>query len=346
MPVDPNAPAVFAEDAPSLMLPLDAGPNASQQTSEPSQESGAGASDAHVIFPVPPLSIPTELPPASQPQQFVEISPLPINSLGASSSGTLHADGGYPLAVAPLQQPRSEPSHSLSGHPLRLLPAIGHIHPPNQVLEGGNRNCLHTKNVFPLTIPQHLETQINGYPTPYTMSEEESWLLHILAALCKQNRAAWCNLVGLYFMESEVHPNKILAKRNRNLVQEWEPDLHAQDLCDRRPELQAQRWRTENAHQDTKEAYDHIWGNVVRAKLLGKAIGLWAEDLSNDTDLVEILRRAGWTNVDSCKTEAFWKIDSVLKMPEGANRNSLMQLAQEESPKFWKKALSHWTIGQ
>ena len=107
-------------------------------------------------------------------------------------------------------------------------------------------------------------------PDPFSTGNEE---LYSLARLAEENRNAWLELVGLYFVTSNYSPERVFGPRQASqLANLWRVDVRREDIREKNPLVNDGYWRVETASITARQWMDRIWPSRAWVAVLERAI--------------------------------------------------------------------------
>ena len=160
-------------------------------------------------------------------------------------------------------------------------------------------------------------------------------LLNLLSSLCQSEPQVWEAIARLYLQE-RLSPAAFDSSAAPALAGTWVADLRRVDQLNKDPNLELGQWRAPALPQYLCD------GLRERTDVVELGILLWAQQRPESVTFVA--NKAGWYKdcgpapLPSADTD---KMNEILTMEDGDERNKLLAQAQEESPLFYEACFAN-----
>ena len=134
--------------------------------------------------------------------------------------------------------------------------------------------------------------------------------------------------MGLYYQEAGKQPWQYSCTGTR---QDWRKDARRADILARN-RVEVGQWRVPAGDQGFEEILQAL-RKSDNCIILEQAIWDWSR-LADPKLIDNLLLRAGWVTSEY-QSPDWYVVDSILKMPDGEERNHMIARAKLESPTFF-----------
>lgn len=181
------------------------------------------------------------------------------------------------------------------------------------------------------------------YSTPGALREEA---IRQLLAFRDQNTGAWGQLVGWYFQTSGRSPSEVIGGPTAMWAPApcgWERDLRRLDLLDQKAAVDV--WQAPAQGTVGANLLAEVGKDGHKRPVFEAAVGRWARNQANATEVSQVLRRAGWIK-DVWDTDAWRVMHNLKTMDEGPIRERMLAQAKAESPRFYQQCMDDENCGR